>query len=175
MDGSSPHTRGARAGRVRRGRAGRIIPAYAGSTPGDDGRPYSRWDHPRIRGEHLNITPPFLSRSGIIPAYAESTSQFSFRIGSGADHPRIRGEHLMGAVHAQAKTGSSPHTRGALRLVAKQALNTGIIPAYAGSTQAGPDDVRGRRDHPRIRGEHHLGASICTSASGSSPHTRGAQ
>ena len=194
-DGSSPHTRGARRSRWGCRWICRIIPAYAGSTgvarPGRRSAP----DHPRIRGEHgpdgsvvagpggssphtrgaLPETTGAHIRVGIIPAYAESTSQFSFRIGSGADHPRIRGEHLMGAVHAQAKTGSSPHTRGALRLVAKQALNTGIIPAYAGSTQAGPDDVRGRpQDHPRIRGEHHLGASICTSASGSSPHTRGA-
>ena len=50
--GSSPHTRGAplrrRPARHRR----RIIPAYAGSTPGRRGRRPSGWDHPRIRGEH---------------------------------------------------------------------------------------------------------------------------
>ena len=51
--GSSPHTRGARDLDPRAGPAGRIIPAYAGSTyPGS--RPCGRRpDHPRIRGEHI--------------------------------------------------------------------------------------------------------------------------
>ena len=91
--GSSPHTRGARLpGRLYVGH-GRIIPAYAGSTPlarGGFGRPA---DHPRIRGEHgrserqppqrrgssphtrgahrASNRPPCCRR--IIPAYAGST------------------------------------------------------------------------------------------------------
>ena len=111
------------------------------------------------------------------------------------DHPRIRGEHY-GIRHARHdRSGSSPHTRGALLRAAQIHTLFRIIPAYAGSTQALHGERRPRRDHPRIRGEHagaaragnvlagssphtrgarHRGASICTSASGSSPHTRGA-
>ena len=50
--GSSPHTRGAPSpcGTYRAGT--RIIPAYAGSTPGSDGTEPGKQDHPRIRGEH---------------------------------------------------------------------------------------------------------------------------
>ena len=70
--------------------------------------------------------------------------------------------------------GSSPHTRGALDWSGVCFVADRIIPAYAGSTRAGRWPCRRSEDHPRIRGEHHLGASMCTSASGSSPHTRGA-
>ena len=50
--GSSPHTRGAHAP-VAPGRSlSRIIPAYAGSTPGGIRTPVRGPDHPRIRGEH---------------------------------------------------------------------------------------------------------------------------
>ena len=50
--GSSPHTRGARAA-MRTGRMGEgIIPAYAGSTASFPRRAPRSPDHPRIRGEH---------------------------------------------------------------------------------------------------------------------------
>ena len=52
LQGSSPHTRGARTPTSAPTRHTRIIPAYAGSTPGDSPTPWSRGDHPRIRGEH---------------------------------------------------------------------------------------------------------------------------
>ena len=180
--GSSPHTRGAPyatkaplrdhprirgehhdiplLGVLARG----IIPAYAGSTTDvvcasveyEGSSPHTRgarWtargrrpppgDHPRIRGEH---DWPCLVRDqelGIIPAYAGSTPHHT--------------------IHCESSEGSSPHTRG-------------IIPAYAGSTpqnamcqqfcQGSSPHTRGartttwswgttRRDHPRIRGEHH--------------------
>ena len=91
------------------------------------------------------------------------------------DHPRIRGEHQVGVDLLEILPGSSPHTRGALDRIRRHLHDIGIIPAYAGSTRLACAHEQLRRDHPRIRGEHHRGASICTSASGSSPHTRGAQ
>ena len=50
----------------------------------------------------------------------------------------------------------------------------GIIPAYAGSTSAAGVRARGRRDHPRIRGEHSCRQVELADRAGSSPHTRGA-
>ena len=50
-----------------------------------------------------------------------------------------------------------------------------IIPAYAGSTARGTRMAYGRRDHPRIRGEHAVGVGHARTLDGSSPHTRGAQ
>ena len=51
--GSSPHTRGARVEDGARLGGGRIIPAYAGSTPTWPSSSETTADHPRIRGEHL--------------------------------------------------------------------------------------------------------------------------
>ena len=132
-DGSSPHTRGARRSRSAKGRPGRIIPAYAGSTTQASVTKVPGADHPRIRGEHLRGKLPRRSRSGssphtrgargpgsraygrrrIIPAYAGSTYA-DVGVGTApADHPRIRGEHSGVGVPARGPAGSSPHTRGA--------------------------------------------------------------
>ena len=117
--------------------------------------PEPRWDHPRIRGEHGPDGRAEPRGEGIIPAYAGSTvSDCSMR---------------------NVTRGSSPHTRGA--------------PSPVGAPVSRPED------HPRIRGEHdgltraivvpvgiipaYAGStyrlvSPPSSASGSSPHTRGA-
>ena len=153
--GSSPHTRGARDCRRRRGTGAGIIPAYAGSTPSASPPPAPRRDHPRIRGEHILMTPPSTGLSGssphtrgaqglgeicdklgrIIPAYAGSTGWPKHHIQPHPDHPRIRGEHVDGVCHRFPDGGSSPHTRGARDLVGVAGINSGIIPAYAGSTR----------------------------------------
>ena len=53
LKGSSPHTRGARDYDVLFPARLGIIPAYAGSTCTSRRRGVPKWDHPRIRGEHL--------------------------------------------------------------------------------------------------------------------------
>ena len=153
--GSSPHTRGAHVGERVEDRPGRIIPAYAGSTPGAPSTSQAPGDHPRIRGEHRlrQARPPgaegssphtrgaqALDRRGllfvrIIPAYAGSTPSTSGQIGGDADHPRIRGEHPIAAKPDNLVMGSSPHTRGAHRLSLHELALERIIPAYAGSTR----------------------------------------
>ena len=70
--------------------------------------------------------------------------------------------------------GSSPHTRGAHGRHHGQRLRGRIIPAYAGSTVRVRRRSSGRRDHPRIRGEHQVLAISGDAFEGSSPHTRGA-
>ena len=111
-----------------------IIPAYAGST--------------------LRISrTPCLGR--IIPAYAGSTPWRCPGVDFAWDHPRIRGEHWIGRCRVRAIRGSSPHTRGALRLLGR---SPGRHP-----------------DHPRIRGEHRYYAGQIGGVAGSSPHTRGAR
>ena len=194
--GSSPHTRGT------------LSPLNA--------RAVGLQDHPRIRGEHLPDIDKLRPLIGIIPAYAGNTGASRTRqatapgssphtrgtrpwrrLGSGlrGDHPRIRGEHSCSSragrwpdgiipayagntihmmLHAHQRPGSSPHTRGTLLVSARQVGHEG--------------------DHPRIRGEHHVGRGAgdmedgiipayagntgtdqcCPSLrSGSSPHTRG--
>ena len=50
--------------------------------------------------------------------------------------------------------GSSPHTRGALKVATIEGAASGIIPAYAGSTTSRLPRPLPETDHPRIRGEH---------------------
>ena len=132
-------------------------------------------DHPRIRGEHASVDIERRIRPRIIPAYAGSTSALRSSTRLLADHPRIRGEHSDFSGFAAAKTGSSPHTRGALAASLAVESTEGIIPAYAGSTTKTRTATRPWRDHPRIRGEHRSSEFPFSLSSGSSPHTRGAQ
>ena len=194
--GSSPHTRGAPSRPWRRRGFPGIIPAYAGSTAQHAGVEFSGEDHPRIRGEHIGAAAHQIKITGssphtrgahqrrfqmadqqrIIPAYAGSTG--------GADGdvpvtewiiPAYAGSTTRRLSRRGTCSGSSPHTRGALRPL----LSVPRRPV----------------DHPRIRGEHqraaqpagelhgiipaYAGSTAETSVysfshSGSSPHTRGA-
>ena len=112
------------------------------------------WDHPRIRGEHMDgpelrdgvggssphtrgahaVHHEFDKCLGIIPAYAGSTAGPCARTELIGDHPRIRGEHDVSIVGGSCHEGSSPHTRGARTQVYQHKDLVGIIPAYAGST-----------------------------------------
>ena len=129
-----------------------IIPACAGSTRATSGVRRGRRDHPRVRGEHPENSIGARRR----------------------DHPRVRGEHapeggeervLEGssprargapglAEVARRPGGSSPRARGAREVGCERHGSPGIIPACAGSTCGGGDHGIGRRDHPRVRGEH---------------------
>ena len=153
-DGSSPHTRGAPSRIVCRAGGSGIIPAYAGSTPGDDGADGDAGDHPRIRGEHWawSLRPP--RSRGSSPHTRGAPSRRGMPRPAGADHPRIRGEHVDLPTPTNKQAGSSPHTRGAPIRRAASTHARGIIPAYAGSTLSARTESR--------------------STSGSSPHTRGA-
>ena len=172
--GSSPHTRGARPESAGRATSWRIIPAYAGSTHAPSTAHADTGDHPRIRGEHrfewlhtlwVRGSSPHTRgarcgsdrrrvRVGIIPAYAGSTISSRTPAAGHGDHPRIRGEHDVARIGVVYGSGSSPHTRGALRAL--------TAPWMAPS------------DHPRIRGEHDRSSSMSWAEAGSSPHTRGA-
>ena len=179
VTGSSPHTRGALTRSWPSSSASGIIPAYAGSTTSWAIANAASGDHPRIRGEHSfaclhDGRVASGDRDGIIPAYAGSTWARAARPATPRDHPRIRGEHVRGVGVLRFVTGSSPHTRGALRTVTSMPAVTWIIPAYAGSTTSSSAAMIFVGDHPRIRGEHASWVTCAVSITGSSPHTRGA-
>ena len=109
---------------------------------------------PHTRGA-LGCRSSHTSRKRIIPAYAGSTDSKECPSIPIRDHPRIRGEHKPTPTWSRNRSGSSPHTRGALDETGPSPRSPRIIPAYAGST--------GRR------AVHSLGEL------GSSPHTRGAR
>ena len=63
--------------------------------------------------------------------------------------------------------------RGTPLLLVVQGHKVGIIPAYAGNTTAGAAPSHGRRDHPRVCGEHKQSRSETLIITGSSPRMRG--
>ena len=133
--GSSPLTRGTRAGGHDQSRRAGIIPAYAGNTTPGRRHPSMLADHPRLRGEHLLTGPRSPRWTGsspltrgtlqgrpvtrprprIIPAYAGNTCWGFRSSGRSQDHPRLRGEHEARSDQWNADDGSSPLTRGTPR------------------------------------------------------------
>ena len=108
-------------------------------------------------------------------------------------HPRSRGENSLRAGRGAKCAGSSPLTRGKhqqagkdarrYRLIPAHAGKTGpgggrcsvarLIPAHAGKTTFARTQLRGRKAHPRSRGENEALAASDATDKGSSPLTRG--
>ena len=151
-----------------------IIPAYAGNTSKRFGAACRSWDHPRVCGEHPQLTagdvqkagssprmrgtPLFrlsiVGNAGIIPAYAGNTNRLFEILRQDGDHPRVCGEHYGVSPFTPCALGSSPRMRGTLARRFATHLATGIIPAYAGNTDLRRRASGHRRDHPRVCGEH---------------------
>jgi hypothetical protein len=171
-----------------------IIPACAGSRPGQP-RPADRpTDHPRVRGEQvcgghghhlrlgssprargavlLKLRKPSLRR--IIPACAGSRRTRGCRRPPRRDHPRVRGEQAGPDVDRRNAVGSPPHARGAgLETVYAHGAHR-ITPACAGSSPCRPWPSPARSDHPRMRGEQYGQPGEPSTTPGSPPHARGA-
>ena len=128
---------------------------------------------PHVRGA-LSYPSPCTRPRGIIPACAGSTHCLKEAGFDTGDHPRMCGEHTARFRHGVNDFGSSPHVRGAHHRRTVPAPRPGIIPACAGSTKLTFSKPCATRDHPRMCGEHDCGASIQSTARGSSPHVRGA-
>ena len=175
--------------------AGRIIPAYAGSTCRAVRMIRKRKDHPRVCGEHDLFQHSFQQTQGssprmrgapiilslfrqlvrIIPAYAGSTGIRSRKLWGEEDHPRVCGEHRLARLRVAARWGSSPRMRGALSRMSAAWAFLRIIPAYAGSTPGYTGELVFSRDHPRVCGEHEFEGKTMTIVGGSSPRMRGAR
>ena len=174
-----------------------IIPAYAGSTliwPLSDrtswgSSPRTRGallkvratrvasrDHPRVRGEHVSVVAHVLHGHGIIPAYAGSTpampSALMWSTGSsprtrGArcnrcrtcessrDHPRVRGEHQHDFEVEAVEPGIIPAYAGSTLVLGEAAIRpSGSSPRTRGAPSPRTAFPSAPWDHPRVRGEH---------------------
>ena len=90
-------------------------------------------------------------------------------------HPRSRGENAVVRWQEPNRRGSSPLTRGKQCCCPCRSQRAGLIPAHAGKTPSRWSRTGRAPAHPRSRGENPTGARASTSASGSSPLTRGKQ
>ena len=185
--------RGTHSRRLQRRHPQGIIPAHAGNTWWWNWCPASRWDHPRVCGEHtthdlfvvaeLGSSPRMRGTRnhrrggnalrGTIPAYAGNTTLALLRDVWVLNHPRVCGEHMMSLRFIPCDPGSSPRMRGTPTGVVSQTQTLGIIPAYAGNTILMVREVERERDHPRVCGEHNGEGYQRSRRQGSSPRMRG--
>ena len=132
----------------------RNIPAHAGKTRLERSVDRVSPEHPRARGENGDVlngqakivgTSPrtrgkpaayarFCLRPGNIPAHAGKTHQPDHRRTVNKEHPRARGENRRIRRHVLRMFGTSPRTRGKLRLGFNTNHIWGNIPAHAGKT-----------------------------------------
>ena len=154
--GSSPLTRGKHPFTLSCCWSCRLIPAHAGKTARSSSVPSSRTAHPRSRGENIALASALASsvgsspltrgkpgrehhqpvQAGLIPAHAGKTRWVVLVACWSRAHPRSRGENREATSGNDARSGSSPLTRG---------KPTSARPEYAPI-----------RAHPRSRGENTL-------------------
>ena len=152
--GSSPLARGLLRPVPVGGRAGGIIPACAGFTPGRGWRRGAPGDHPRLRGVYsarwicasriagssplargLRLDPDQpVHEGGIIPACAGFTRRHRPSRRRCPDHPRLRGVYRGARPYLPVIEGSSPLARGLRGGGPERRPASGIIPACAGFT-----------------------------------------
>ncbi len=155
-----------------------LIPAYAGRTcaswtffaflsahprlrGADDSSPSTRsagpGSSPLTRGGRATMTAK-LDPTGLIPAYAGRTSTLGVTLVETGAHPRLRGADVHLLLHFQLRDGSSPLTRGGLRVDLSHFGLLGLIPAYAGRTERILTHAETRGAHPRLRGADTMAA-----------------
>ena len=156
--GSSPRMRGAAVDVRLDFRVSGIIPAHAGSSSSPCAATTQSRDHPRACGEQARVLRGRRGRAGssprmrgaavavdvrhvgagIIPAHAGSSSSYAAGPRRDRDHPRACGEQSRAASSSNFTTGSSPRMRGAVMEAMKTLMESGIIPAHAGSRLKNP-------------------------------------
>ncbi len=169
---SSPATRGGRILVLRPLSNLGLIPGYAGRTQVSATHLQGEEAHPRLRGEDSSTT-PLPPPAGLIPGYAGRTSYATPCGPRPGAHPRLRGEDPQHPRARRPPLGSSPATRGGLLDPVVHRNFEGLIPGYAGRTAEPIGAGRGRRAHPRLRGEDTMTTPTAELAAGSSPATRG--
>ena len=152
--GSSPLTRGKLARAERRRGGERLIPAHAGKTESRGDLDACLGAHPRSRGENSRCYYARVPYSRLIPAHAGKTSYAATIVACFAAHPRSRGENARGSWRGRRWGGSSPLTRGKLKVIPDVGVVVGLIPAHAGKTGPSPGNDAGNPAHPRSRGEN---------------------
>jgi len=155
------------------GEAIRLIPACAGTTSRARHVRLAPAAHPRVRGDHGWCSLYWSRTFWLIPACAGTTGSAGPARARLAAHPRVRGDHVHMAGVAGVAGGSSPRARGPLPPASRNAAQTRLIPACAGTTATQPKHWGPEPAHPRVRGDHvrHRGSEL--KLDGSSPRARG--
>ena len=134
-----------------------LIPAHAGKTQVHRQRRARGQAHPRSRGEngshrrgtvkpkgsspltrgkHVRLS-PLADDQRLIPAHAGKTAIRAETVDGIRAHPRSRGENASASLWMYGGAGSSPLTRGKLRVHGSDGVGGRLIPAHAGKTRSG--------------------------------------
>ena len=110
---------------------------------------------------------------GLIPAHAGKIRACRAEPTSTRAYPRSRGENTTPFALTPEPSGSSPLTRGKLRLGGRLDAVVGLIPAHAGKTRPSTSPRPRFKAHSRSCGENAATPVFAMPPSGSSPLTRG--
>ena len=152
----------------------RITPACAGTTQAAAPDPASRWDHPRVCGNHpvartaeikalgspprvrepLRVRYENSKRYRITPACAGTTGQGKSSPHRTQDHPRVCGNHCVSGLAKYDRIGSPPRVREPREVSPNESWYRRITPACAGTTESWFRMAQCAGDHPRVCGNH---------------------
>ena len=152
--GTSPRTRGKHSCYLMLASILRNIPAHAGKTCSNASKPPTNMEHPRARGENVQIKTAGTKRFGTsprtrgklaglylnltpfrnIPAHAGKTWWPARATRPAQEHPRARGENVGEKHIPTLSRGTSPRTRGKLGAAVGFDFAARNIPAHAGKT-----------------------------------------
>ena len=127
---------------------------------------------PLTRGKHVRLS-PLADDQRLIPAHAGKTAIRAETVDGIRAHPRSRGENASASLWMYGGAGSSPLTRGKLRVHGSDGVGGRLIPAHAGKTARLTCSPWAGWAHPRSRGENSTGSLPDEGLEGSSPLTRG--
>ena len=109
----------------------------------------------------------------VVPAHAGVIRPARPAASGGLRRPRARGGYPNWRCPSAPNPWSSPRTRGLSDQVRRLPRRPDVVPAHAGVIRARPQAARRRPSRPRARGGYPSSAIGTTSASRSSPRTRG--
>ena len=170
-----------------------LIPARAGTTFVTPHAPSESGAHPRSRGDHVGefraggfvagssplargplvLGNHLVDGVGLIPARAGTTARRGGGSVCARAHPRSRGDHGLFAPATNFIKGSSPLARGPQPRNSASGVESGLIPARAGTTTFSCSLSFCSWAHPRSRGDHGELCGEVLSGEGSSPLARG--
>ena len=170
-----------------------ITPAWAGKRSSSNVPGQVYWDHPRVGGEKLALSPlldvlkgsPPRGRgkdhvaeviahgTGITPAWAGKSDTMRAMHRMQKDHPRVGGEKVFLIVMVSKTRGSPPRGRGKVAVPAWRSVSRRITPAWAGKRYRRPSLCNGMKDHPRVGGEKFYNFDFGYLVCGSPPRGRG--
>ncbi len=107
------------------------------------------------------------------PACAGTTTSRSEPGPGPSEHPRLRGDHALCQSGRQNGDGTPPPARGPPPSRAVPRRPRRNTPACAGTTRPGKRSPSTTTEHPRLRGDHGVGATGVTSSGGTPPPARG--